>query len=182
VDLSESLLRELSTQVERLPAHRAADRLTTVHGDMLTLSLGTRFAAALLGITTIGLVPPRKRPDFLRTIHSHLLPGGRFLVSVNVPPHGPGEEDITTTVVRDAVLTVISRIEPNGAGRHVSMLRIGRGTTPLLATSFVHLVTPEQLSDELVAAGFEMESVRPVANSLNRPADGCALLVARRPS
>jgi SAM-dependent methyltransferase len=182
VDTSDSLLGELTAQVGQLPAHRAADRLTVLREDMTTLDLDTRFAAALLGITTIGLVPPGERPGFLRNVHRHLLPGGRFLVTVETPRVRPGEEEIHTFVADDAVITLISYVEPGLAARHVAALSVARGAGPLLLTSFVHLVTPDRLSAELVAAGFEIESVSPVRDPLAGTADGNTLVIARRPS
>ncbi|MFF7795176.1 daptide-type RiPP biosynthesis methyltransferase [Streptomyces sp. NPDC007991] len=182
VDTSASLLAALAAQVGRLPARRAADRLTVLRQDMLTLDLDTRFEAALLGITTIGLVPPEWRPGFLRGVYRHLLPGGRFLLTVHTPDIPPGEEEINTFVIDDAVVTLIGYVEPDLTGRHVAALSIARGAAPLLVTSFVHLVTPEQLTSELVAAGFEIESTGTVRDHLGRPTEGNTLVIARRPS
>ncbi|MFE9631880.1 daptide-type RiPP biosynthesis methyltransferase [Streptomyces sp. NPDC006463] len=184
IDTSQSLLSKLRDRLSAPSALRLARRLTLVEADMCALDLDGRFAAALLGTTTVGLVPPADRPDFFRRVHDHLAPGGLFVLSAHTPaatagPGDPVQEELRPLVTPGAVNFVIDRAEPEHARRHVSILRIPAQGQPLLLTSTVHVPTAATLIDELTRAGFEVDAARTARPTSAAPAD-LSILVARR--
>lgn len=183
VDTSRSLLAELRERLSAPSAQRLARRLTLVEADMCALGLPGRFAAALLGTTTIGLVPPAARPDFFRRVHDHLEPGGVFVLSAHTPSAadagGTAQDVVRPLVTRGAVNFVIDRAEPEHEQRQVAILRIPATGGPLLLTSTVHVPDPATLAEELGAAGFDVEPVRTARPTSAAPAD-LSILVARR--
>ncbi|MFD8084036.1 daptide-type RiPP biosynthesis methyltransferase [Kitasatospora sp. NPDC059722] len=179
LDLSASLLAELTRRLADPAARHLAQRLETVEADMFELDLGRTFRAAVLGTTTIGLVPPEVRPAFLRRVHDHLEPGGEFVLSLHPPAAAPTEA-VHPMTTADAVDFLVEYQEPHLQRRRVAVLHLGREGRPLLLTSTVHTPDLDTLRQELSDAGFPAVEVHPV----RRMAEGSPLFVltARRPA
>ncbi|QIB45417.1 daptide-type RiPP biosynthesis methyltransferase [Streptomyces aureoverticillatus] len=178
VDTSRSLLSQLRGRLSEPSAQRLAQRLTLVEADMCALDLPQQFAAALLGTTTIGLVPPAARPGFFRTVREHLEPGGLFVLSAHTPStedDGPSVRPVTTP---HAVNFVIDEAEPLHAQRRVAILRIPAQGGPVLLTSTVHVPSPDTLAEELQDAGFGLDEVRTARPTAGAPSE-LSILVAR---
>lgn len=179
VDTSHSLLSRLRTRLSDPAGRRLARRLTLVEGDMCALDLCRGFAAAVLGTTTIGLVPPAARPEFFRTVRAHLEPGGRFVLSAHTPSdEGRDRTAVRPVITSGAVNFVIDQAEPPHGQRHVAILRVPAEGRPLLLTSTVHVPDPGTLAEELTGAGFTLEEVRTARPTGGAPSE-LSILVAR---
>ncbi|MFE6399671.1 daptide-type RiPP biosynthesis methyltransferase [Streptomyces alboflavus] len=184
VDTSASLLAELRDRLSEPAAQRLARRLTLVEGDMCALELPGRFGAALLGTTTIGLVPPAARPGFFRAVREHLEPGGLFVLSAHTPSAGDtghGDQPTVRPVITpQAVTFVIDQAEPGLDQRQVAILRLTAEGGPLLLTSTVNVPDPDTLAAELRDAGFDLDEVRTARPAADAAAAAeLSILVAR---
>ncbi|WJV47448.1 daptide-type RiPP biosynthesis methyltransferase [Streptomyces flavofungini] len=181
VDTSGSLLAQLRDRLSEPAAQRLARRLTLVEADMCALDLPERFGAALLGTTTIGLVPPAARPDFFRTVRAHLAPGGLFVLSAHTPSAEHADQPTVRPVVTPQGVTfVIDQAEPGLGQRQVAILRLPAQGGPLLLTSTVNVPDPETLAEELRSAGFDLAEVRTARPAAGVPSE-LSILVARSP-
>lgn len=182
LDTSAALLAELHDRLSAPAARRLADRLETLEADMFSLDLGRTFDAAVLGTTTIGLVPPAVRPQFLRRVYEHLNPGGFFVVSLHPPAareDGGAGESVHPVPTEDAVNFLIEYQEPDQERRHVAVLHLGNQGRPLLLTSTVHTPGLDTLREELSGAGFTVDPAHRARQASERSA--LSILIARRP-
>ncbi|MFK0181832.1 daptide-type RiPP biosynthesis methyltransferase [Streptomyces xanthochromogenes] len=185
VDSSPSLLALLAERLNEPRAAALAGRLTTIEADIRDLALDGRFAAALLGTTTVGLLPPDARPAVFASVRQHLDTGAPFVLTVFDPAHSPDTgarparpvETSTTMVVDDTVCTLIDHVAADRSRRHVALLQVRPGHEPLLLTSEVHLVTVAEVTAELTAAGFDVEAPRPVRGAAP---EGVSVLITAR--
>ncbi|MEV0449774.1 daptide-type RiPP biosynthesis methyltransferase [Streptomyces sp. NPDC050600] len=189
VDTSRSLLSTLRARMADPAAERLACRLELVEADMCALGLDRTFDAAVLGTTTIGLVPPEVRPDFFRRVRDHLRPEGLFALSAHLPEEAPGAsaaggsagpaDTVRPLVTGGAVHFVIERSDGARERRHVSVFRVAAEGQPLLLHSTVHVPRPETLVAELDDAGFTVDTVRP-ARATTAALTDLSIIVARR--
>ncbi|MFE9412743.1 daptide-type RiPP biosynthesis methyltransferase [Streptomyces sp. NPDC006704] len=182
VDTSKSLLSTLRARMTEPAAQRLSRRLTLVEADMCTLDLGRSFSTVLLGTTTIGLVPPHRRPDFFRRVHDHLEPEGVFVLSAHAPSAGadggPGDT-LRPWTTPGAVNFLIERADTDREQRHVAILRVSDTGSPLLLTSTVHVPSTKALAGELTGAGFVVDAVQPARPTTAAPAE-LSIVIARR--
>ncbi|MFE9404848.1 daptide-type RiPP biosynthesis methyltransferase [Streptomyces sp. NPDC006530] len=186
VDNSPSLLALLAERLNEPRAAALARRLTTIEADIRDLALDGRFGAALLGTTTVGLLPPKTRPVAFASVRQHLDAGAPFVLTVFDPAHSPDPgaglaapvETATTMVVDDTVCTLIDHVTADRSRRHVALLQVRSGHEPLLLTSEVHLVTVAEVTAELTAAGFDVEAPRPLRSAA--PGAVSVLITARK--
>ncbi|MFD7169512.1 daptide-type RiPP biosynthesis methyltransferase [Streptomyces violascens] len=186
IDNSPSLLALLTERLADPRAAALARRLTAVEADIRSLALDGRFAAALLGTTTVGLLPPDTRPAVFASIRQHLDVGAPFVLTVFNPVRGPEPgaesagpvESSTTMVVDDTVCTLIDHVTADRSRRHVALFQVGPGREPLLLTSEVHLVTVAEVTAELTASGFDVGVPRPVHGA--PPGASSILITARK--
>ncbi|MFB1048017.1 daptide-type RiPP biosynthesis methyltransferase [Streptomyces chrestomyceticus] len=185
VDASPSLLGLLSRRLSEPPAARLAARLTLVEADMCTVDLSHRFSAALLGTTTIGLVPPERRRRFFDNIHRHLQSDGLFILSVYTPAptgHGGGQthgDTVQALFTEQAVHLLIEHKLSATEQRQVSILRLSDDGPPRLFTSRVHTPSEQTVRSELTDSGFQIQSVEPVRPTA-ASASSAVLILARR--
>ncbi|MEV8168508.1 daptide-type RiPP biosynthesis methyltransferase [Microbacterium paraoxydans] len=165
VDLSADMLARLRGAVP----HGAT--VECVVADMRDLALGGHFGLVVLGATSITLLDREDRARLYAGVRRHLASAGVFALTI-----ADGVSADTLAIPTDREITVpgsagdepylfAQQIEDDGAARLVNWVRLAdiapRAEVPVL-TSRLHVLTPEVLAGELVAAGFTAPERSPV--------------------
>ncbi|WP_186326390.1 daptide-type RiPP biosynthesis methyltransferase [Microbacterium paraoxydans] len=165
VDLSADMLARLRGAVP----HGAT--VECVVADMRDLALGGHFGLVVLGATSITLLDREDRARLYAGVRRHLASAGVFALTIadGVSADSlaiPTDREITVPgSAGDEPYLFAQQIEDDGAARLVNWVRLAdiapRAEVPVL-TSRLHVLTPEVLAGELVAAGFTAPERSPV--------------------
>ncbi|MFU8872172.1 daptide-type RiPP biosynthesis methyltransferase [Micromonospora sp. SL4-19] len=159
LDLSQDMLDLLAGRLEEAPA-RLRRRCTLVTADMSRFQLERQFAHVVLGTVSISLLDADARPGLYRSVRSHLLPGGQFLLSTLDRGAASGDSDETVLRVTGASGTPYDLHEywPSGASsRTVTILPADPPPGPVpVCTGQVGTVGAALAEHELSEAGFEV--------------------------
>lgn len=165
VDLSADMLGRLRGAVP----HEAT--VECVVADMRDLVLAGRFGLVVLGATSITLLDREGRSRLYAGVRRHLTATGVFALTV---ADGASADSLGVATVREITVPggageepylFAQQIEDDGAVRVVNWVRLAdivpRAEVPVL-TSRLHVLSPEVLAGELVAAGFTAPERSPV--------------------
>ncbi|MEZ0142984.1 daptide-type RiPP biosynthesis methyltransferase [Microbacterium sp. NRRL B-14842] len=165
VDLSADMLARLRGAVP----HGAT--VECVVADMRDLALDGRYGLVILGATSITVLDREGRARLYAGVRRHLDSTGVFALTVA----GRASADrLAVTADREIVVPgsagdepylFAQQIEDDGAVRVVNWVRladIAPGAEVPVLTSRLHVLSPEILADELVAAGFTAPRISPV--------------------
>lgn len=165
IDLSTDMLAHLR---RGLPDEAAVETVVT---DMRDFTLPRRFGLVILGATSITLLDDAGRARLYASVRRHLAADGLFALTV-----AGGASADSLAVATDRTIAVpgaagdepylfSQQIEEAGTVRVVNWVRLADITpgaeVPVL-TSRLHVLSPELLAEELVAAGFAVPHVAPV--------------------
>lgn len=160
VDLSEGMLSLLAARLAEAPA-RLRERCTLVRADMRTFSSPERFAAIVLGTSSISLLDAEGRAALYGTVRAHLAPGGRFILStVELDTvDGADEVEVAFAGASGRSYRFFERWNPDAGHRVVAVCPAeppdGQVT---VCTSTIAVVPADLLAAELSRAGFAVRS------------------------
>ncbi|MEU4205722.1 daptide-type RiPP biosynthesis methyltransferase [Streptomyces sp. NPDC039022] len=167
LELSPSMLGLLTDRLATGPA-ALRERCTVVRGDMSDFSLEQRFAAVVLGTTSISLLDETGRPGLYRCVQEHLAEGGRFLLST-VEMDAARSSDIEaelTVPTGAATYRMYEYWAPGDAARTVTIFPDGFDVTGEqevhVCTTTIGVLSANQLEAELAGAGFAVRARHPL--------------------
>ncbi|MFE7898308.1 daptide-type RiPP biosynthesis methyltransferase [Streptomyces sp. NPDC057424] len=160
VDLSPAMLALLRERLTTLPG-ALAGRCTTVHADITDYVAPEQAGVAVLGTTSVSLLDDGQRRALLRRTHGNLRPGGTFVLTtaqisedaVDLPERVFDVPGASGTVYRVHDLVAADR-----AGRYTVVITPGGAGPRTVCHSFIRVVPPAELTADLAAAGFRVES------------------------
>lgn len=157
-DLSTDMLSILAKRLAEPRARRSeiADRIEIQQADMVSFDVQELFKAVCLSTASITLLDSEQRRGALRCIVAHLAIGGAFIVSTD---HVLPEAPTTNTVWLRPDMCLIEEIDHVGRRRR-TVLRCGGEEY----VSELHLVTPENLANDLREVGFTLTAQRSSAD------------------
>ncbi|MFI7133469.1 daptide-type RiPP biosynthesis methyltransferase [Nonomuraea sp. NPDC050153] len=160
VDLSEGMLSLLAARLEEAPA-RLRERCTLVRADMRTFSSPLRFAAIVLGTSSISLLDAPGRTALYGTVRAHLAPGGRFVLSTIELNSLDGTEEVEVAFAGASGRSYrfFERWDPDAGHRVVAVCPAELPEGPVtVCTSTIGVVPADLLEAELARAGFALRS------------------------
>jgi hypothetical protein len=160
MDLSAAMIELLHAAVDGAPKLRRHARLTTFVGDMSAFASERRFAAIVLGTTSVTLLSAAQRAACFACVRDHLAPGGRFLVTaLDVAATEPDESVAALPGEPPALL--YEYVDPAAGRRWTSVLLIEEPRA--IFTSAPALLPSAVLEAELERAGLPVLARHPVA-------------------
>ncbi|MFC1408288.1 daptide-type RiPP biosynthesis methyltransferase [Streptacidiphilus sp. N1-12] len=164
LELSASMLAVLRERLEAAPP-ALRQRCVLLQGDMSAFALDRRFGAVVLGTTSVSLLDAAGRVGLYRAVRAHLAPGGRFLLSTvdaaDTAADTAGAADATEVALHYTAASgrgyrMFEQWSPGAQTRTVVVL-----PEPLpdsgpvdVCTTEIGVLSPDLLTEELVAAGF----------------------------
>jgi SAM-dependent methyltransferase len=160
-------------------------------GNYLTCELGSGHDAAILIYEDYCALSPGQRAHLLSRVHAALRPGGRFVFDVTAAPRFTGYRD---AVVREPNLMDGFWAEPPYVGTHetwtypglhlvLDRYLIETATGTRCFWNWMHCLSPEEVSAEVVSAGFAVpECFGDVAGAGFEPSGTTFTVLTRRPS
>ncbi|MBW1596583.1 daptide-type RiPP biosynthesis methyltransferase [Streptomyces sp. JJ38] len=175
LELAPAMLERLVARLAEAP-ERMRRNCRPVPGDMSDFALGHRFAAVVLGTTSVSLLDAAGRAGLYRCVREHLAPGGTFALStVEVADAGedPTEvrQPLTGASGREYVLHELW--EPGRGVRTVTLRPAdvsGTGPVPV-CVSRVTVLPVAALTAELTAAGFTVRGAQTLSAAGSRHHD-----------
>lgn len=180
IDLSAEMIRILRDRYDRLPGSRRRVPLATLVADMRDFALGRRFGAIVLATTSVSLLDSGGRQELFAAVARHLIPEGRFFVTVHDSPLRPGATSTRIVPLPGdgrSVAVLSDVVDDTAQRREITALRVVRGDDGGFDVgafaSTVFVVSPEELDAELEAAGL----VRVVSTGVASSADETGLRI-----
>ncbi|MFF2522168.1 daptide-type RiPP biosynthesis methyltransferase [Streptomyces liangshanensis] len=160
LELKESMVALLRERLTEAPAG-IGRRCTVVRGDMSAFDLGGTYAVVVLGTTSVSLLDAEGRAGLYASVRSHLMPGGRFLLStVDLTGGGPDDLDVEAMGASGRRYRMIENWPAGHEVREVTILPPEREVPedgPVLAlTTSIRVLPPDDLTRELAGAGLRV--------------------------
>ncbi|MEU7229366.1 daptide-type RiPP biosynthesis methyltransferase [Streptomyces chrestomyceticus] len=157
LEISGSMLKLLDARLAGAP-EALRNRCTTVQADMSDFALGRKFGVIVLGTTSVSLLDVPGRKGLYHSVHAHLAPGGRFLLStVDLAAGGraPAETEVEFTAASGRRYRMFEYWVPGAEARTVTVFPavIGEAQVDVCTTS-IRVLSADQLEEELRQSGF----------------------------
>ncbi|MFD4633543.1 daptide-type RiPP biosynthesis methyltransferase [Streptomyces sp. NPDC058284] len=160
VDLSSSMLALLRARLTALP-RALVGRCTTVQADIADYAVAEQVGVAVLGTSSVSLLTDDHRRAMLRRTRDNLRPGGAFILTtaqISERTADLTERVFDVTGVSGTVHRVHDLVAADRCGRYTVVITPGDGTPRTVCHSFIRVVPPTELTADLAAAGFHVES------------------------
>ncbi|MEU0217440.1 daptide-type RiPP biosynthesis methyltransferase [Streptomyces sp. NPDC006265] len=160
VDLSPAMLALLRERLTALPG-ALAGRCATVQADITGYVAPEPAGAAVLGTTSVSLLTDAQRRAMLRRTHGNLRPGGAFVLTtaqISEDAADLSERVFDVPGASGTVYRVHDLVAQDRGGRYTVVITPGGEGPRTVCHSFIRVVPPGELTADLTAAGFRVES------------------------